>query len=110
MRMIRFKRDCLDWIKQGIKTTTYRKNKKHGIYELVEGSRFHPKRLGIYILLIPIEKTTVTDVILNHYGSEGDFKSPREFREWLKKNRLELPETGWLHRIEYLGAIPSISR
>jgi len=102
--MIRFKPDCREWIKKGIKTTTFRRNKKQGVYEIVEGSWYHPKRLGIFIRLIPLfPKMTSVDVIRRHFMTEGDFKSPEEFLEWLKKNKLELPEEGWLHHIEYLG-------
>jgi len=103
MKMIRFKPDCRDWIKRGIKTTTFRRTRKQGVYEIVEGSWYHPRRLGMYVRLTPITKMNTNTVIFFHYTTEGDFKSPEEFLEWLKKNKLELPELGWLHHVEYLG-------
>jgi len=102
MKMIRFRPDCREWIKKGLKTTTFRRTKKQGIYEIVEGLWYHPKHLGIIIKLTPINKTTANKVILYDYRTEGNFNSPEEFIEWLKKNKLELPETGlfiYLHEM-----------
>jgi len=60
MKMIRFKPDCREWIKQGIKTTTFRRTKKQGIYEIVEGSWYHPKRLGRRIYRVAQKEQTRT--------------------------------------------------
>jgi len=105
MKMIRFKPDCREWIKKRIKTTTFRRTKKQGIYEIVEGSWYHPKHLGVYVKLTPIKRMTKTEVLLHHYETEGDFKSTRRFVEWLQKVGLweKFPDEGWLMKIEYLG-------
>ena len=105
MKAIRFKPDCREWIRKGVKTTTFRRTKKQGLYEIVEGSWFHPKRLGVYVKLTPIKRMTKREVLLHHYETEGDFKNTEQFMEWLQKNGLweKLPEEGWLHLIEYLG-------
>lgn len=105
MKMIRFKPECREWIRRGIKTTTFRRARKQGIYEVVEGSWFHPKRLGMFVKLSPIRRMTKTEVLLYHFQTEGDFQSSEQFMEWLVKTRLweKLPNEGWLHRIEYLG-------
>jgi len=103
MKHIRFKPDCREWIKRGVKTTTFRKTKRNGIYEIVEGSWYHPRRLGIFIKCTPIKHTTSEDVVFNHYMTEGDFKDPIEFLAWLRRNNLELPDEGWLNRVEFLA-------
>lgn len=103
MKGIRFKPDCREWIKQGIKTTTFRKTRRNGLYEVVEGDIFHPKGLGIFIECKPIVRMHRNDVILYHYQLEGDFDSPEAFMAWLKANKLELPEWGWLNHIKYIS-------
>lgn len=102
MKKIRFKPDCREWIKLGIKTTTFRKTRRNGIYEIVEGDIFHPKGLGLIIECLPIARITGKEVVDLHYQSEGDFDSPKEFLEWLEKNKLRLPERGWLNLVTFI--------
>ena len=103
VKSIRFKPDCREWIKQGVKTTTFRKTRRNGLYEIVEGGWYHPRHLGIFVKCKPIKETSSEDVVFNHYRSEGDFKDPVEFLAWLLRNNLELPEKGWLNKVEFLA-------
>ena len=103
MKVIRFKPDCREWIKQGVKTTTFRKNRRNGFYEIVEGGWHHPRHLGIFVECKPIKETTSEDVVFNHYQSEGDFRDPVEFLAWLLRNNLELPEKGWLNKVDFIA-------
>ncbi|RLJ02731.1 MAG: hypothetical protein DRP11_02685 [Candidatus Aenigmatarchaeota archaeon] len=104
MKRIWFKPDCVEWIREGRKTTTFRKNKKEGIYQVVKGSWFKPERVGLVIKLIPIGQTDAKTVIERHFHEEG-FNSPWHFERWLRENNLDLPEVGFLHKIEVLGGI-----
>ena len=101
-RGIRFIPYCSEWIKRGLKTTTFRKTKRNGIYEIVEGPWYNPKRTGLLIKCTPYLFTCKDHVIHLYYDAEGDFKSSEEFLEWLKQNNLTLPEEGWLNKIEFL--------
>ena len=96
LRGIRLRPDCRRWLLEGTKTTTFRATPRQGFYELVEGSWFKPKHLGIVVECTPIIWTTDLAVIQHHYGTEGPFKSPDEVRKWLKDNKLTLPHKGWL--------------
>jgi len=100
MKRIWFKEDCIKWIAEGKKTTTFRKTKHEGEYVVVHGSRYKPKRTGLKIILKPLYYIDRDTVIGREYDKEGDFKTPEEFRQWLKKNNLNLPACGWLHKIE----------
>lgn len=102
MKGIRFKPDCYDWIRRGTKTTTFRKTRRNGIYEIVKGDIFHPVGQGIIIKCLPIKRVAAKEVVDLHYRSEGDFDSPHEFLDWLKTNNLNLPERGWLNNITYI--------
>lgn len=102
MKRIRFRRDCLPWIQDGSKTTTFRKTVRVGLYKIVEGVWYNVRDLGIVIQCSPIMLTTATDVIQNHYATEGPFTSPAAFEAWLRRVGLTLPERGWLNSIKHL--------
>jgi len=99
MRVIRFKPLMLKRILDGQKITTFRKRRLEGFYEVVKGSRFKPVKLGIQVKLVWLAEVTRDEVINEFYKQEG-FNSPQEFKEWLKQEKLDLPERGWLHQIE----------
>jgi len=102
-RRIWFKKDCVQWILEGKKTTTFRSRRHVGEYEIVEGSRFKAKGLGIFLKLTPQNLPMHSvDVIDFHYKTEGNFVTDKELVTWLKKNKLELPEWGYLHDIKIL--------
>jgi len=104
MRGIRFKPDMIKWIQEGIKTTTFRKTRRNGEYEIVKGSWFKPIGLGIYVECHSLMKIT-RDMLINHYYmKEGDFSSPTSFIYWLKQNKLlkKLPLRGWLNSVEHI--------
>lgn len=96
LRGIRFQNDTLKWLLEGVKTTTFRKNPRKGLYEVIKGGFFTQKRLGIIVECVPIMHTSAENVIEHHYQTEGDFKSPEEFRNWLKRQKLPLPKEGCL--------------
>jgi hypothetical protein len=102
IKRIWFKKDCVKWILEGKKTTTFRSRRHEGEYEIVEGSRFKAKGLGIFLKLTLLSQTNAYDIIHYLYMTEGKFDSSQEFEEWLKKNKLELPEYGYLHKIEVI--------
>ncbi len=105
MRRIWFKPDCVEWIRAGKKTTTFRARQHNGRYEIVHGSRFKPNNTGMIIRLTPIKETDQAHVLAKHFKTEGDFKTIQEFRDWLAEVHLYLPATGWLHSIELLEAL-----
>jgi len=101
-KRIRFKDDCIKWILEGKKTTTFRATRRNGLYEIVKGGWFHPEGTGIFIQMEPIEYISKVQLIMQHYHTEGDFSSPEEFMSWLKSVGLydHLPPAGWLNKIE----------
>ena len=109
-KRIWFKPDCVKWILEGKKTTTFRSRRHEGLYEIDIGSRFKPKPTegpnavgsGIRLRLTPIQTTTASDCITEHYKTEGSFNDSYAFQYWLNKNKLNLPNFGWLHKIEIL--------
>lgn len=103
MKRIWIKPDGREWIRKRIQKTTFRKNmKEEGIYEVVEGSIYNPKSVGMWVKLTPLKYCSLEEVISNHYSTEGDFKSPEDFVAWLKANKLKLPDEGYLHGITML--------
>ncbi len=102
MRRIWFKKDCVKWMLDGKKTTTFRSRKHVGEYEIDFGSRYKPKPSGIVLKLIPLVYATSECCINFDYKTEGCFSSIGEFRVWLDRNKLSLPDVGWLHSIEVL--------
>ena len=106
MRRIWFKPDCIKWIRDGKKTTTFRLKKHDGVYEIVKGSWFKPEKLGIRVKLTPLCHATLADVIDFRFDTEGDFHNSDEFLDWLKDVGLwkKYPHlaSGWLHKIEVL--------
>ena len=99
-RRIWFKPDCVGWIRDGKKITTFRKNRHIGTYEVVTGSRYKAKKTGLIIKLIPIETRPSHVITSADFHTEGPFDGPTEFVLWLKGVKLELPPVGWIHRIE----------
>lgn len=105
-KRIWFKPDCVRWIREGKKTTTFRKTKHEGIYQVVRGSWFKAEPVGLRVRLTLIVEMPFEQVISLHYGTEGDFETPLEFADWLSmvglKYRTE--QLGWLHNIEVIEA------
>lgn len=102
MRPIWFNPDCVRWIREGKKTTTFERQRKEGIYEVVGGSQHGSKPTGLRVRLVPIDLYLRDSVIKFHFSTEGDFKNADDFLGWLKKVGLlkKMPIMGWLHRIE----------
>ncbi len=92
--------DCIDWVKQEVKGTTFQSRRYEGLYEIVTGSRFKKKRTGVVIKLTPLAKLDRDTVVIVHFRTEGPFNTAPEFLDWLKKAKLKLPDEGWLHEIE----------
>jgi len=112
MKGIRFKPDMIKWIQEGIKSTTFRRTRRDGLYQIVKGSWYKPVGLGIFVYCKPLSRITRPELILKWYSTEGDFKTPEEFVEWLQKNKLykKLPEKGWLNKVDLEIKIPSVER
>ena len=104
MKGIRFKPEMIQWIQEGKKSTTFRKTRRTGFYQIVKGSWFKPESLGILIHCYPLTRIPKEFLIKACYDFEGDFNSPEEFIEWLKKNKLykKLPEKGWLNLVRFI--------
>lgn len=103
MKRIWFKSSSVRWIEEGKKTTTFRTNRKEGLYEVVRGSWFNPIPVGLTVQLTPTKKISFSEVIEKYYATEGDFKSPSEFIVWLKEQKLfdkYNDMDGWLHNIK----------
>lgn len=101
-KRIWFKPDMIKWILEGKKTTTFRSRRHEGLYEIDLGSRFKPKPSGIRLRLTPMSTWEREQVISYCFDTEGDFNTDFAFAEWLEINKLELPDCGWLHKIEVL--------
>ena len=101
MKRIWFKPDCVEWIKQGKKTTTWRTRKHEGEYEVVKGSWFNNKPIGLKLRLTPIVDMSFGKLLTN-YETEGDFANKEVFFDWLVNNGLSCDnqKKGWLHKIE----------
>lgn len=99
-KRIWFKPDCVRWINEKKKSTTFRSRRHEGIYDVVRGSWFKPEKVGLTLRLTPIAHVSSSTVIKEHFASEGPFRTSDEFIEWLKRVRLydKFPEFGWLHR------------
>jgi len=85
---------------EGKKTTTFRGKRKEGVYEIVEGSWYRPKPTGMKVRLTALQRISRAELISSHYKTEGDFSKSQDFERWLKREKLRLPEFGWLHRVE----------
>ena len=102
-KRIWFKPDCVEWIVKGIKTTTFRRRRHEGIYEVVRGSWFKPEPVGLTLKLTPIKQMDFLDCINAHFETEGDFDCQADFEAWLNKVGLDYQKDerlGWLHKIE----------
>lgn len=107
MKRIWFKSDCVEWIRKGKKITTWRSRKHLGEYQVVQGSWFKPIPIKpeLTVMLYPTsdDKIRLKTLIKFGYKLEGDFHSPREFKDWLIKNKIyKEGAVGWLHRITVL--------
>jgi len=103
-KRIWFKSDCIDWIRSGKKTTTWRSQKHNGEYIIVKGSRFKavPIKPKLIIKLTPFTELNEAD-ILAFWNTEGGFENEDEFDNWLTVNHLcNNAKNGWLHKIEVL--------
>lgn len=102
MKRIWFKEDCIEWIRTGKKTTTFRTRRHDGDYVVVRGSRY--KALPVSPLLIislrPVNQYPST-LLPKFFRSEGDFKTRKEFEDWLRKNKLYQDNRWlWQHKIK----------
>lgn len=99
--MIRLHPDCVRWILEGKKKTTYSRNKREGTHEIVNGPLFSPKRLGIFIEMTPHKKCSLKEVQAGDFGTEGPFNNPEEFLSWYAQSGLgRIPARGWIHGVE----------
>jgi len=108
MRRIWFKKDCVKWIREGKKTTTFRSLKKEGIYGVVQGSYYRSEFIGLDLVLTVIKPALEHTVIHEHFSTEGDFRTVDDFKEWLHTNKLVLPQFGYLHDVFVVPKIPAI--
>lgn len=99
MKRIWFKPDCIEWIRTGKKTTTWRSRKHNGEYVVVKGSRFNaiPIKPRLVLSITPICEIEFSKVCKN-WKTEGEFKSEIQFDKWLKKNKIT-GKCGYLHQI-----------
>lgn len=98
--VIRLHPDCIQWIVEGKKKTTYSRNRREGIYEIVTGPLLQPKRLGIFIEMTPHRKCSLKEIQSGNFDTEGPFNNPEEFAFWCAKSGLDrLPTRGWIHSV-----------
>jgi len=104
MRGIRFKPDMIQWIIEGKKSTTFRKTRRKGLYEIVKGSWYKPVGLGIIVRCYPCGILSKELLVNSLYNYEGPFETPGEFKEWLIKNKFynKLPNNGWINLVKYV--------
>lgn len=110
LKRFRFKPDCVDWILQFNKRTTFRRFKHEGLYDVKRGKLFIDRtlaskeeyRAGLIVNLTPLEHTSIWDVLNHHYSTEGPFPSQIAFEDWLRRTKLldKMPAEGWLHKTE----------
>ena len=99
--MIRLHPDCVRWIQDGRKTTTYSRHRKEGTYEVVDGPLLTPKRLGIFIEMTPHKKCSLKEVQAGNFGTEGPFLNSEEFASWYAQSGVgKMPARGWIHGVE----------
>jgi len=80
---------------------TSRRRRYNGLYEIVVGSRYKPKRTRHCIGLTPLQKMTKEEIANRFYREEG-FDSPEECLKVL--NELHPGNVLlWVHRIDYYG-------
>ncbi len=104
-KRIWFKPDCVRWIREGKKTTTFRKRRHEGVYEVVRGSWFKAKPIGLRVRLTPLCQAYLGNVLDLRFDTEGDFGNTDEFIDWLVEIGLtnKVPDFGWLHKVEIVG-------
>lgn len=105
-KRIWMKPDCVTWILQGKKTTTFRAKRCEGIHDVVRGSWYEAEKVGLTLRLTPFIYTSNIIVITRHFDTEGPFVTPDEFIDWLKCVNLydKFPKFGWLHKVSYVSA------
>lgn len=99
MKRIWFKPRMVKALIERRKKTTFRSRKHEGLYEVVRGSWYDSIPVGIVIKLTPLRAVTKEEVIEKYYRQEA-FDSPEDFREFIKTEKLKMPEVGILHGIE----------
>lgn len=114
-KRIWFKPDCVEWIRKGLKTTTWRTQRHEGEYDIVKGSWFRAEKIGLQIRLTPLKQISMYKLI-SHYRTEGPFMCGNKFERWLEDNKLlvredsrkrpsDIKKKGWLHKIEVLSNV-----
>jgi hypothetical protein len=99
--MIRLHPDCVRWILEGTKKTSYSRNRREGTYEIIGGPLLSPKRLGIFIKITPYRKCSLREVQDGNFGTEGPFSNSREFASWCIQSGIDrIPVRGWIHGAE----------
>lgn len=99
LKYLPFKPICAEWIKQGLKETTFRSRRYDNLYDVVTGSRYKRRPIGLVIKSIPIMNCEAEDVINTYFRTEGPFRTAQEFKDWLGEVNLTLPDVGWLHHL-----------
>ena len=99
--MIRLHPDCVKWILEGKKKTSYSRNRREGTYEIINGPLLNPKRLGIFIEITPHKKCSLREVQAGNFGTEGPFNNSGEFASWCAQSGInKIPARGWIHGVE----------
>ncbi len=102
--IIRLHPDCVRWILEGKKKTTYSRNRRDGIYEVVDGPLLQPKHLGIFIEMTPHKNRPLREVQAGNFGTEGPFNNSEEFVLWYAQSGLcRIPARGWIHGVELVN-------
>ena len=104
MKNIWFKPDCIDWIRMGKKTTTWRTKKHDGEYVVVKGSWFKsiPIEPKLIVRLSEPRQISIDELVRKYWILESPLNK-QKFKDWLIKNKLYQPEKiGWIHRIEIM--------
>jgi len=99
VRPIWFKPFMVEQLRGGRKWTTFRTRRHEGTYQVVRGSWFKPVEVGLVVELTPMFQTTANEVIFSYYLSEG-FTDPQSFLAWVRREKLTLGVSGWLHRVK----------
>jgi len=100
LRTFRFRKAFIPLIVSGKKKFTSRRRRYEGLYEIVVGSRYKPKRTGYCIRLQPLARLTKEEIAEKYYREEG-FESVEECLKVLNELHAN-SSTLWLHSIEYV--------
>ncbi len=98
--MIRLHPDCLRWILEGKKKTSFSRSRRDGTYEIINGPLLNPKRLGIFIEMTPYKNCSLREVQDGNFATEGPFNNPQEFASWCAQSGIDrIPARGWIHNV-----------